>query len=51
MDERIESLCGFLDSAKSVYHGIDSLRWRLEGEEYQYLPESGVSLPGFIPTI
>ena len=42
MDERIESLCGFLDSAKSVYHGIDSLRWRLEGEEYQYLPESGV---------
>ena len=40
MDQRIEALCSFLDSAKSVYHGIDSLRWRLEEEEYQYLPES-----------
>lgn len=40
MDERIRDLCSFLDRSKSVYHAIDALKEKLEGEGYQYLPES-----------
>ncbi len=40
MKKEIQSLCDFLNSAKSVYHGVASLKKRLEGEGYQYLPES-----------
>ena len=37
-----QELCEFLNSAKSVYHGIASVKKRLEQEGYQYLPESAV---------
>ena len=42
MDNRIRSLCAFLDSAKSAYHAVDALKDRLEEEGYQYLSESAV---------
>ena len=37
--EKIQSLMSFLDGAKSVYHAIEQLKNRLEGEGYTYLPE------------
>lgn len=40
MNEKIKSLCEFLDSAKSVYHSTQGLKNRLEKEGYQYLCES-----------
>ena len=40
MDERVFDLCHFLNSSKSAYHAIASLKEKLEGEGYQYLPES-----------
>ena len=42
MDKKIEALCQFMDSAKSVYHSTQSLKNRLEQEGYQYLSESDV---------
>ena len=40
MDKKIEALCRFLDSAKSVYHSTQILKNRLEEEGYRYLSES-----------
>ena len=40
MDQKISSLCSFLNNAKSVYHSTQALKERLEGEGYQYLSES-----------
>lgn len=42
MDKKIEALCKFMDSAKSVYHSTQSLKNRLDEEGYQYLSESEV---------
>lgn len=42
MDKKIEELCSFLNSAKSVYHSTQSIKNRLEEEGYQYLSESAV---------
>ncbi len=40
MDNRIEKLKSFLDSAHSVYHGVDLLKKMLEESGYLALPES-----------
>lgn len=40
MDKRIEQLKDFLDSAKSVYHGIHSLKTRLDAQGYICLHEA-----------